>query len=488
VKIVTRKTEELVPHPANYRVHPPAQIAALADSLRFHAQPKPIVISVDNVILAGHGLVEAAKLAGLQTLECSIYEGESPEAFIIADNRTAEMAENDPSKLADLLQELDNGGFDMAATAFATDEIAALMHGLDEASGDKTLAALAAADPDMPESLPARATLGDTWQLGRHTLNVRDCRTVAIPAGCDTLVFDPPFQWDYVYEWIPDAQDGMALLVFSDAFRLAEAILAATDRGWTFQSEFVWDGLTSWYTPTRPLARHKVALVFSARKWDFDAALYTAENDARHESTVNNANGEYHYVPDPRGKHLTTVFPFANTRVENDHAHAKPAEWVRALLRGMGAQRIFDMCAGSGTITCVAENEGWNVTSCEIDPATADILLARWETHTGLQAVCIAQETITESVAKSVPDPNRYARSKFYRSKVWRDLRNEAVARDNHRCVLCGVKCAKDAIHVDHIQERNDGGADALENLQSLCTSCHSQKTGAKRKTGASPP
>src|SRR5262245_55674339 len=55
----------------------------------------------------------------------------------------------------------------------------------------------------------------------------------------------------------------------------------------------------------------------------------------------------------------------------------------------------------------------------------------------------------------------------FYRTLAWRALRKAALARDGGRCVVVG--CRRPATHVDHILSRRRGGADALQNLRSLC-------------------
>lgn len=96
-----------------------------------------MVIRQDGIILAGHRLVEAARLEGAESIICHVYDGpeEYAEAFLIADNRTSELAENDWSALGDLLQSLDDGSINMMATGYDDEALARLMHGLDDATG-----------------------------------------------------------------------------------------------------------------------------------------------------------------------------------------------------------------------------------------------------------------------------------------------------------------------------------------------------------------
>jgi hypothetical protein len=64
------------------------------------------------------------------------------------------------------------------------------------------------------------------------------------------------------------------------------------------------------------------------------------------------------------------------------------------------------------------------------------------------------------------------------RIKVMPALRWQVFQRDNWRCVACG-RTAQDGIilHVDHIVPRSKGGADALDNYQTLCDLCNLGKS-----------
>jgi hypothetical protein len=61
---------ELKPHPQNYREHPDDQVEHLMESLRENGFYRNVVIAKDNTILAGHGVIVAAKKMGLKTAPC----------------------------------------------------------------------------------------------------------------------------------------------------------------------------------------------------------------------------------------------------------------------------------------------------------------------------------------------------------------------------------------------------------------------------------
>lgn len=77
----------------------------------------------------------------------------------------------------------------------------------------------------------------------------------------------------------------------------------------------------------------------------------------------------------------------------------------------------------------------------------------------------------------------RHANTEFYRSAAWRKLRLVKLEQQP----LC-EECLKHDRHtpaqmVDHIVPINRGGAPLdLQNLQSLCNSCHNSKSARERR------
>ncbi len=64
----------------------------------------------------------------------------------------------------------------------------------------------------------------------------------------------------------------------------------------------------------------------------------------------------------------------------------------------------------------------------------------------------------------------------------WKKIRKHILRRDKYLCVMCFKKnILKDAVEVDHIIPKNNGGKDDYDNLQSLCSKCHRTKTYRER-------
>jgi 5-methylcytosine-specific restriction endonuclease McrA len=59
----------------------------------------------------------------------------------------------------------------------------------------------------------------------------------------------------------------------------------------------------------------------------------------------------------------------------------------------------------------------------------------------------------------------------------WSAIRKRVLARDHYTCQACGlVDSSGRYLHVDHIVPRALGGADALDNAQTLCWQCNGIK------------
>jgi ParB-like chromosome segregation protein Spo0J len=126
--------EALRANPKNARMHSKKQIPRIAASIRQFGFLNPLIVDDANVVLAGHGWLEAARLEGWSEVPVFRFGHLSEaqkRACVIADNKIAEQAGWDreilalePGELIDLLPTED---LDVSLTGFEVAEIDLLM-------------------------------------------------------------------------------------------------------------------------------------------------------------------------------------------------------------------------------------------------------------------------------------------------------------------------------------------------------------------------
>lgn len=190
--------ESLAPYKNNARTHSSKQLRQIADSIQRFGFTNPILISDDNIIIAGHGPVEAARLIGMSHVpvrRLSHLTRDEVRAYILADNKLAENAGWDSELLAFEMQALIDIDFDLELLGFSAAEIDLTIGGGLEAAGPDPVL-----DKVEPVAYgPAVSRPGDLWFLGPHRLLCGDARSKAdVARSCGgspaALLFtDPPY-------------------------------------------------------------------------------------------------------------------------------------------------------------------------------------------------------------------------------------------------------------------------------------------------------
>lgn len=101
MEIKQLKIDELIPYANNPRDNQGA-VEYVANSIKEFGFKNPIIIDKDNVIIAGHTRLEAAKKLEMKEVPCIIAEDlteEQARAFRLADNKVAEISEWNLAKL-----------------------------------------------------------------------------------------------------------------------------------------------------------------------------------------------------------------------------------------------------------------------------------------------------------------------------------------------------------------------------------------------------
>ena len=179
--------DRLKPDPSNARRHSAKQIRQIASSIEAFGFNVPILVDGDGNVIAGHGRLAAARRLGFGEIPAIRLESLSEpqkRAFMIADNRLAEVAVWDDRRLGEQLEalagiELD---FDLEAIGFEMREIDLRIESV------KPAKRRTGAPPKVVAGSVSRA--GDLWRLGPHELlcggEPRDCDAIVRRWQADT--------------------------------------------------------------------------------------------------------------------------------------------------------------------------------------------------------------------------------------------------------------------------------------------------------------
>src|SRR5271156_4543919 len=172
--------DRVKPDPTNARRHSKKQIRQIASSIETFGFNVPILVDGDGNIIAGHGRLAAARRLGFGEIPAIRLESLSEpqkRAFMIADNRLAEVAVWDDRRLGEQLEalagiELD---FDIEAIGFEMREIDLRI---------EQAYAVKRPTHERPKAVAGNVSrAGDLWRLGPHELLCG-----GDPSDCDVIL------------------------------------------------------------------------------------------------------------------------------------------------------------------------------------------------------------------------------------------------------------------------------------------------------------
>jgi len=399
----------LKPRPNNPRTHSKKQLKQLADSIRHFGFIGVVLIDGEQGIIAGHGRVEAAKLAGMTevpTLRVDHLSEAQIRAYVIADNKHALNAGWDEGLLRIELKELsDDLGFEVTLTGFETPELDRLLIGAEVDEDDEF------ETPD--HSKPAVSRVGDLWLIGRHRVLCADATKPESYARLlgeqrAQLIFtDPPYNvpiHGHVsglgkarHEEFEMASGEMSRTEFTEFLRtifvnladhsthgsvhyicmdwrhMGEVIEAADGAFSELLNLCVWaktnGGMGSFYR-----SQHELVFVYQSGR----------------SSHVNNVELGKH------GRNRTNVWSYAGVNTfgasrDADlamHPTVKPVALVADAIRDASKRNavVLDAFGGSGTTLVAAEKTGRRGFALEISPHYVDTIVKRVSEATGEQA------------------------------------------------------------------------------------------------------
>jgi len=408
--IIYRPPEELEAWPANPRTHSKKQLVKLKASIQKFGFTAPVLIDENNTILSGHGRVEAAKELNLETVPTRVISSltqTQKRAYVLADNKLAQLSSWDHDLLKSEMEILIEEEFSIDSTGFSTAEVDLMFDegACSESSNDELQ------EVDVFEEIVSKP--GDLWQLGDHlllcgnALETDSYATLMQGNQAQMVITDPPYNvkvnghvcgkgktkhqefamasgemsQDEFTNFLQGAldlahdsmQEGSIIFTFMDWRHMAEIQEAAKPLFGPLRQLCIWvkdnAGMGTFYR-----SQHELCFTFK-------------KGDAPH---INNFELGQH------GRYRTNVweYPGVNTlkgkRFEllSMHPTVKPVAMIADALRDCSHRNgiVLDPFCGSGTILIAAERTGRKARSMELDPRYVDVAVQRWQRITGKDA------------------------------------------------------------------------------------------------------
>jgi DNA modification methylase len=376
-QIEMQPLEGLIPYVNNSRTHSESQVSQVAASIKEFGFTNPVLIDDENMIIAGHGRIQAAMRLGLAEVPCirlSHLTENQKKAYIIADNKLALNAGWDEELLRLELGNLDENDFDLSLTGFDDDELKNLLlpeqvNGLvDE---DQV--------PEVPED-PVTVE-GDVWTLGNHRLMCGDSTSIdavdKLTEGhkIDMVFTDPPYNIDY--QGVKDKREKIHNDKMADA-SFVDFLTQSIPGCETMYVCCSWQYSHLFKKALENLARSPKAMIV----WD-------KVNPAQHLDKYYKQHEIIWYYGDFGGHKTLRGDIWQMKRQRNTvHPTMKPVELIdMAMVDQPEKYVVFDAFGGSGSTMISCEKNHKKCLMMELDPKYCDVIIKRWQDFTGREAV-----------------------------------------------------------------------------------------------------
>ena len=376
------KVKDLIPYENNPRKNDDA-VKPVMVSIQEFGFNTPILVDRNNVIIAGHTRLRAAKRLKMEEVPVIRLEElteDQAKAYRIADNRTSEFAKWDFGLL-----EIEMDSIEINMDDYKMDVPEMLNRVVDDLHEIQLR--------DNPEVNGEKIKQGDMFQLGRHRLmcgNATNAQDVEDLLGGDTIdlvLTDPPYNVNYegvagkvkndnqiesafkeflvqafshldkhlkpggaFYIWHPD---GLSSLAFR---------AACADVNWEVRQCLIWN-------------KNQATFGRSDYQWKHEPCLYGWKEGAAH-----------YFIAD---RTQTTSLEYKKPMTSEAHPTMKPVDLMGRLIQNSSkkGELVVDVFAGSGSTLIAADQIGRTAYLLELEPKYIDVIIKRWEALTGQKAI-----------------------------------------------------------------------------------------------------
>jgi DNA modification methylase len=393
--------DSLKPDTANPRRISDAELEALTRSISEFGLVEPVLVrKQDKTVIGGHQRLLAARKVGLKAVPVIFLDLTLDQARLLNVALNKISGEFDDELLARLLADLPDEA-DRTLTGFSEDELDQLLKSLDVREKREKPESF-----DVDAALEAaraatRARTGETWALGDHRLHVGDATdSGAVSRLLDgkkaALCFtDPPYnvslgdhggqqrgqkkrriandamspeEWQtfcsaFLQNILGNVDGAIYIAMSSKELPLVTRLFEEAGGHW---SDFV-----IWRKDRFTLGR-------ADYQREYEPILFGWREGARHHWCGDRTQGDVWEIDRPSKSEA--------------HPTMKPLALVEKAISNSSRANdlVLDLFLGSGSTLIASERTGRVCYGMELDPHYGSVVLARWESFSGKEAVCLA--------------------------------------------------------------------------------------------------
>lgn len=350
---------QLKPYENNAKIHTEEQIEQIKESIIKFGMNDPIAIwGEDNIIVEGHGRLEALKKLGYKEVNCIRLDhlnNEERKAYTLIHNKLTMNTDFDFDLLSSEIEDIENINMENFGFDLNLD--------IDEAEEKEII------EDEVPSTSEiAQSKLGDIYQLGEHRLICGDSinpKTIEKLMNCqkaDTVFTDPPYDFnecEYNKSIEDNIQDANVFIMNDDE----NMIRYLRKSNLQFKSFFVANFGFASPRGNNPYLQH---------------ILISHEIKGKAKNNQNLGDGFRSIIKmEYRGKLKDE---------KTEHKHQKSIKFITDFLRHYSATKVLDLFGGSGSTLIACEQLGIKCFISELNPVYVDLIINRWEKFTGKKA------------------------------------------------------------------------------------------------------
>ena len=391
LKIVKINIEDLKPYKNNAKIHTQEQIEQIKKSIKEFGMNDPIAVwGKDNIIIEGHGRLEALKQLGYTEVDCIRLDhltDEERKAYTLAHNKLTMNTDFDFDILYDELASIED--IDMSDFGFDLDF---------EDEEKEVVEDEFDVDANIPEE--PKAKYGDIYQLGKHFLmcgdstKEEDVAKLMNGVKADMVFTDPPYLMNFEGNVHSDGSKS-----YNAKFGKIKNDKMSREDGDNFILK-IFQMIEKYNKGAYYVCFYRLGLDYIFRALDKLNNRYKALiiwNKGNH--TLSNSDYMSRYEPIVYGwfkSHLFygdrsnfDIWDIDRTKKNDLHPTMKPIALLSKAINNSSKQEdiVLDLFMGSGTTIMACEQNNRIAYGMELDPKYVDVIIKRWEDFTGEKAI-----------------------------------------------------------------------------------------------------